>query len=189
MQLLKNETLDILMRRRSVRAYTKEQIREEELNTILNAGLYAPCGGDQEWHFTAVQSKALLAQIGAAAKEGARHTGIDFLVNLGSAESFDCLHGVPTLIIVSALEQGTSPVEDCSAATENMLIAAESLGLGSCWMFFALLAFSSSQGEGLRMALKIPEGYRPYTSVGLGYSAEETKQAAARKQNLITIIQ
>jgi len=66
---------------------------------------------------------------------------------LGNNEKFNCLNGAPTLVIVSGHEKSPVPLDmDCAAATENMLIAAESIGLGSCWIFFVTMAFYSPHG-------------------------------------------
>ena len=108
---------------------------------------------------------------------------------LGNNEQFDCLYGAPTLIIVSGNEQAPMPLDaDCAAATQNLLLAAESIGLGSCWIFFVLLAFNSSQGPELRKALKIPEGYKPYDSAVFGYKRDAVVNVPDRKPNLITYI-
>ena len=81
------------------------------------------------------------------------------------------------------------PLEaDCAAATQNLLLAAESIGLGSCWIFFVLLAFNSPQGSELRKELKIPEGYKPYDSAVLGYKKDTFVNVPERKPNLITYI-
>lgn len=88
----------------------------------------------QAWHFIVVQGRGLLARLDAAAKEAARQTDIGHLRQLGNDDEFHCLYGPPTLIIVSGDQGSPVPLEaDCAAATENLLIAAESLVLGSCW--------------------------------------------------------
>jgi nitroreductase len=184
-----NETLKTIKQRRSIRSFRDEQIKDEELQAILEAGLYAPNAGDQAWHFTVVQNKELLDRLNFAAKEAAKDMGIEGLKELGNNENFDCLYSAPTLIIVSADEQGPVPLEvDCAAATQNLLLAAESIGLGSCWIFFVTLAFYSSQGPELRKELKIPEGYKPYYSAVLGYKKDEAVNVPDRKPNLITYI-
>jgi nitroreductase len=187
--MIVNETLRVIKQRRSIRSYKDEQIKDDELQAVLEAGLYAPNAGDQAWHFTVVQDKQLLEKLNLAAKEAARLISIPHLKDLGNDEQFDCLYGAPTLIIVSGSEQAPMPLEaDCAAATQNMLLAAESLGLGSCWIFFVLLAFQSPQGTELRKELKMPEGYRPYYSAVFGYKNDAKANVPARKPNLITII-
>ncbi|NPV91022.1 MAG: nitroreductase family protein [Firmicutes bacterium] len=184
-----NETLKVIKQRRSVRSYKGEQIEEEELQAILEAGLYAPNAGDQAWHFTVVQDRGLLDKLNLAAKEAARQTDMKHLRELGSNEKFHCLYNASTLIIVTGDERSPIPLDaDCAAATQNLLIAAESVGLGSCWIFFVLMAFDSPQGPELRKELKIPDGYRPYSSAVFGYKKGASAKAPERKPNLITCI-
>lgn len=75
---------------------------------------------------------------------------------------------------------------DYAAATQNLLLAAESIGLGSCWIFFVQLAFNSSQRSELREALKIPEGYNRTLQQCLSIYKVEIVNVPDRKPNLIT---
>lgn len=187
--MIVNETLKIIRQRRSIRGFKDEQINEEELQAVLEAGLYAPNAGDQAWHFTVVQNKELLDRLNLAANEAAKKMDMEHLRQLGNNELFDCLYGAPTLIIVSGNEQAPIPLDaDCAAATQNLLLAAESIGLGSCWIFFVLLAFYSPQGLELQKVLKIPEGYKPYDSAVFGYKKDTVVNVPDRKPNLITYI-
>ena len=187
--MIVNETLRVIKQRRSIRGFNDEQIKEEELQAVLEAGLYAPNAGDQAWHFTVIQNKELLERLNLAAKEAAKEMNIGHLRELGNDEKFNCLYSAPTLIIVSGNEQAPMPLDaDCAAATQNLLLAAESIGLGSCWIFFVLLAFNSSQGSELRKALNIPVGYKPYSSTVLGYKKVATVNVPDRKPNLISYI-
>jgi len=184
-----NETMQIIKQRRSIRSFKPGQIKDEELHAVLEAGLYAPNAGDQAWHFTVVQNKELLTRLNLAAKEAAKNMPVDFLRQLGNDENFDCLYGAPTLVIVSGSENAPVPMEaDCAAATQNLLIAAESAGLGSCWIYFVLMAFQSQQAEELRKELKMPAGYKPICSAVLGYKNIPTPPAPERKPGLVTYI-
>jgi nitroreductase len=187
--MIVNETLKNIKQRRSIRSFKDEQIKEEELQAILEAGLYAPNAGDQAWHFTVIQNKELLDRLNLAAKEAAKQMNIEHLRVLGNNEEFNCFYGASTLIIISGNEQAPMPLEaDCAAATQNLLLAAESIGLGSCWIFFVMLAFHSPQGHELRSELKIPEDYKPYYSAVLGYKEDTAVDVPDRKSNLITYI-
>ncbi|WP_220184152.1 nitroreductase family protein [Thermoactinomyces mirandus] len=186
-RMIVNETLKVIKQRRSIRNFKDEQIKDEQLQAILEAGMYAPNAGKQPWHFTAVQNKDMLVRLNQAAKETAK--GIEHLKEKAYDEEYDCLYGAPTLIIVSGNEQVPVPLEaDCAAATQNMLLAAESLGLGSCWIYFVILAFDSPQGDQLRKELKIPDGYKPYYSAIIGYKQDETIHIPDRKPNMVTYI-
>lgn len=93
---------------------------------------------------------------------------IEGLQQLGIDENFHSQYNAPTLIIVSGKEQSVSPESDCAVATQNMLIAAESLDIGPCWIFLNILAFYSPQGFDLKKELQIPNGYKPFTSIAFG---------------------
>lgn len=187
--MIANDILNAIKQRRSIRSYKGEQIKDEELQAILEAGLFAPNAGDQAWHFTAVQNRDMLKRLNTAAKQAAKQSDMEWLRVLGNNEDFDCLYGAPTLVIVSG--DGRSPVPldaDCAAATQNLLLAAESLGLGTCWIFFVLLAFNSPEGSEFREELKISESYKPYYSAIIGYKGGETPAPPERKPGLITYI-
>ena len=70
--MIVNDTLKIIKQRRSIRSFKDEQIKEEELQAVLEAGLYAPNTEDQAWHFTVIQNKELLDRLNLAAKEAAK---------------------------------------------------------------------------------------------------------------------
>ncbi|MFL0195390.1 nitroreductase family protein [Clostridium sp. WILCCON 0269] len=182
-----NETLKNIKQRRSIRSFKDEQIKDEELQVVLEAGLYAPNAGNQPWHFTAIQNKEILNKLNILAKEAAKQMGGP-LAALGNDEQFHCMYNAPTLIIVSGDEQSICPEVDCAAATQNLLIAAESIGLGSCWIFFVTLAFASSQAAELRRELQIQDGYKPYYAAVFGYKNAAAVSIPERNSNLITYI-
>lgn len=97
-----NETLQTIKARRSVRAYTEQQVSAEDLNLILEAATYAPSGMHLEtWHFTAIQNKEVLEELndkikGAFAKSDDLHTR-----ERGHSQTYCCYYHAPTLVIVS----------------------------------------------------------------------------------------
>lgn len=187
--MIENETLKIIKQRRSIRSYKDSQITDEELQAVLEAGIYAPNAGEQVWHFTAIQNKEMLQRLNLAVKEAARESDKDWLRKLGNDEGFNCLYGAPTLIIVSGDSKAPTPLDaDCAAALQSILLAAESMGLSSCWIFFVLLALSSPQGAQIREELKMPEGFRPYYSAVIGYRNIDIPEAPERKPGLVTYI-
>jgi nitroreductase len=92
-----------------------------------------------------------------------------------------------TLIIVSYKKDSVCAVYDCSAATQNMLLASESIGLGSCWLNFPLQAFETKQGEALLAELKIPKEYKPITSMIIGYKDQEATVPERKTKHIIHI--
>ncbi|MDF2593663.1 MAG: nitroreductase [Clostridia bacterium] len=186
--MLINETLKVIKERRSIRSYKKEQIKDEELQAVLEAGLYAPHAGGQAWHFTVIQKKEILEKINYLAKENLKLHVVEDLRKLGNDESYNGLYGAPTLVIVSGKKEFVPLEFDCAAATQNMLLAAESIGIGSCWIYFPVFAFDSQGEDDLRRELKIPQGYTPYCSLLLGYKDGSVTDVIEREHNLITFI-
>jgi nitroreductase len=166
-----NKTIETIKQRRSVRNYKNEQIQQEELETILEAALYAPFGDGetQDIHFTVVQNKSILNQLNKMAKEVAGMSDLEWFKELGNNENYNCLYNAPTLVIVSCNKNSMCPETDASMAVQNMLLAAESIGVGSCCLYFPLLAFDLEPKEKLLRDLKISEEYKPVFSLILGY--------------------
>jgi nitroreductase len=182
-----NETLRIIKQRRSIRNYKNKQISDNELKTIIEAGIYAPHGSGQleEFvHFAVIQNKSILDKINKLAIKFAKQTELFKDVD----EKWNCLYDAPTLIIVSYNENWVQPETDCAAVTQNMLLAAESIGLGGCWLYFPLQTFNIEDGMELKKELKIPEGYKPITSMILGYKENEEINISKREVKNISYI-
>jgi nitroreductase len=187
-----NETITIIKQRRSIRNYRAEQVVDAEIDMILQAGLYAPHGGgaiEQDIYFTVVQNENMLRTINKAAKEFAKQSEMPGLQELGNDENFNCLYNAPTLIIISCKKDSVCAVYDCSAVTQNMLLASESLGLGSCWLYFPLQAFETECGGELAGELKIPQEYKPITSLIIGYKADDAIDTPERKTENVMRLQ
>lgn len=162
-----NEVLNTINKRRSVRAYKQEQIAEAELQAILEAGLWAPSAhNSQPWHFTVVQDTALIRHMSAISLQGMVKSEIGWIARMGQSGR-DIFYGAPTVIIVSGKKEDfLEPLIDCSAATQNLLVAAESLNIGSCWI--GLIRFFFDEENEVKK-LQLPAGHRPFYAVTLGY--------------------
>ncbi len=171
---MSNETLNVIKRRRSIRAFKPDALHIDDLRQIAEAGLHAPNGGGNEaWRIIVIQDKKLLEQINRLAKSYAANCGIPHLEQLGRDDDFHCQYNAPALILVSCDENSYCAEYDASAATENILLAAESLGISSCWGYFATQAFMTDEGGTLGHELGIPDGFRVYSSVMLGHNGGE----------------
>ena len=168
-----NAVLETIRRRRSIRKYRPEQIDPAKLDLILESALWAPSGHNvQPWHFLVVQDAQKLDEMSAKAIALMNASPHPWVRKLASGEGYHLFHKAPTAVIVSgkkALNDMDFSMADCSAATQNMLLAAESLGVGSCWIGLARLLFPS-QGE--NYGLGIPQEYQPLYAVCLGYKEE-----------------
>jgi nitroreductase len=176
--------METIKNRRSVRQYLPEQIKEDELENILESAIYAPTGhNDQPWHFTVVQNTDLINEINQGAKEVMGKMDIEWIAKLAAMENFNIFHRAPTAVIVSGKKDATTPMVDCAAAVQNMLLAAESMDIGSCWIGFAKFYFLNP--ENLKK-YNIPEDYEVHFGVALGYKASENPQAPERNKNVVT---
>jgi nitroreductase len=169
MKDVKKDVFEVINSRRSVRNYKDEQITDEEIEKIINAGIMAPTArGDQPWHFTIVQDLAMLQEINDSSLKIMKDSDDEFLQAVAESGR-NILHHAPTVIVVSGKEDASNIQADCSAAIENILLAAEGLDIGSCWL--GLIAAFFKEPSNIAK-LNIPAGYIPLYGVSLGYKAD-----------------
>jgi len=184
-----NLTLRVIRNRRSIRAFKHEQIKPEELEAIVEAGVYAPSASNkQNVHFTVIQKKELVEKVNGWIVEEIQQGGNEYLKKIVERSGGSIFRNAPTVIIVSSEEKDRFSNVNAAAATENMLIAAESLEIGSCWIgMVSVLSISKSLGE-FKKVLLLPEGYVPQNGITLGYKASENPEAPERKKDLVSYI-
>lgn len=169
-----NETLQILSRRRSTRSFLPDPPDEAGVRAIVEAGRAAPSAFNRQARlFVVVRNPRLLEEMNAAVKEVAATLDDDFLRQAGRNPEHNVFYRAPVLVVVAGDRNLPMIEQDCAAANENMLIAAESLGLGACWINFTRYAFDGPRGEEFRRKLSIPEGYDFQCSVAIGRKAAE----------------
>lgn len=185
-----NQTLETIMSRRSVRSYKKDQIPEEMLQVILEAGSYAPSANNlQPWHFTVVQNEKLLRELNYETKGVLARSDNPFLKRVGSNEELDIFNGAPTVVLVSGNRMNVNAILDCALASENILLAAASLGISSCYTISVSYLFEGDEAEYFSGKIGIPDGYKVYNAILLGYSKEDTMPVAApRKADCVNYI-
>ncbi|MDR1302146.1 MAG: nitroreductase [Treponema sp.] len=167
-------TLEDLKNRRSIRAYKPEQITDEELNTILEAGTWAASGhGAQSAVIVVVQDKALMAQL--------EDLNAQVLKN-PDAKPF---YGAPTVLAVLVDKTKPTPLEDGSLVLGNLMIAAYAIGVSSCWINRAKQVFEFEEGKALLKKWGLSEHYEGVGFCILGYAAGEVPKPAARKEGYI----
>jgi nitroreductase len=171
-----NDTLRVLLNRRSIRAFKPEQITDEELDAVLKAGKYAPSGGNQQAALFVVvqdpQARQTISRMNQAVTGG----------------DSDPYYGAPTVILVLADTTKVTPVEDASVALANMFNAASSLGLGSCWVHRTRQMFESDEGKALLRKWGVKGEYVGVGSCILGYPDGEPPQAAPRKDGSVVMV-
>lgn len=168
------DLFEALKGRRSIRTYKDEQIKDEELNKILEAGKYAATGmGKQSPIMIVVQDKETISQL---SKMNAKVFG---------KEGMDPFYGAPTVVIVLADKNMPTYIYDGSLVMGNLMNAAYGVGVGSCWIHRAKEVFESEEGKELLKKWGIKGDYVGIGHCILGYPKNEPKSAAPRKEGYV----
>ena len=182
-----NEVLKTIARRRSVRRFTAEQLRREDVEAVVEAGLCAPSANNaQDCHFTVVQDLEMIARIERWVLEEIGRSGNMALQELVRKDGSSIFRKAPTLIVVSTDTRSRNGVVDAAAATQNMLIAAESLGIASCWIGMVSMLSGSLVVADHARELHLPEGYSPYFGITLGYGDSPRPPAPERGKGRVS---
>ena len=169
-----NEVLKCIETRRSVRRYRPEQIKDEELDAILRAGTYAASGmGRQPVKFVVLQKSEDVAELEAMNAAALGTPG---------AKPF---YGAPTVVVVLADASVPTAVEDGSLALGSLMLAAHSVGVGSCWIHRAREEFASAQGRALLKKWGVAGDWLGVGHCILGYADGAEGNAAPRKDGNI----
>lgn len=168
-----NEVIQNIITRRSIKQYKAQQITDEELQTVLEAGLYAPSGmGMQSPVMVVVQDKDTMAQI-------VRMNAA--VMNATSNPYYDA----PTVILVLAPTDRTTYIEDASCVLDTMMLAAHSIGLASRWIHRERQMFETEEGKELMKKWGVPENYAGIGALALGYADCELPEPKERHKGRI----
>ena len=168
-----NEVLNCLLTRRSVKKYLPQPVEQEKLDAVLEAGTYAACGmGRQAGKIVVLQNPDDIAQL-------ERMNAAIF----GNPDAHP-FYGAPVVCVVFADTNVNTWIEDGSLVIGNMMAAAHSLGLGSCWIHRAKEVFAGEEGKKILKSLGIdPEKYEGIGNLIVGYTDGEYPTAAPRNEN------
>ena len=154
--------MEAIFTRRSIRSFTSEPVSDEQITKLLMAAMAAPsAGNEQPWEFIVVRERSAMEQI----------TQIH--------QYSQMLKEAPVAIIVCA-DPGRSKypfdywIQDCAAATQNILLAAVTAGLGTCWLG---IYPQPERVEALRQIFGVPDSIVPFAVVAVGYSAKELRMS------------
>lgn len=165
------ETLHSIIHRRSIRKYIKQKIEEEKINLILKAAMYAPSAMNlQPWHFLIINSDKAIEET---------------IKSIPHAEMIRQSGNAILVCADSSLEKNESwLIQNCSAAVQNILLAAFDLGLGSCWI---AVHGMDEIVKNLKDQFKLPSEIIPIALVAIGYPDEEVKAEERFKMEKIHI--
>jgi nitroreductase len=157
------ETIETLLTRRSIRKYKEQKIEKDKIDIILKSAMYAPSAMNfQAWHYVVIDDKNVLNE------------------TIKSIPHAELLIQTPAAILVcgdAAVEKNESwMIQNCSAAIQNILLAAHGLGLGSCWI---AIHGMDEIVKNVSAQFKLPENVIPISLITLGYP-DETVSAEDR---------
>jgi nitroreductase len=181
-KVVENQTIETIKNRRSYRKYVPGQLKEEELQAILDAAIYAPSScNEQPWYFTVIRNNDLIDRMSEKTKKALLTSGRERFVEMAQNPDYHIFYHCPVVVVVSGNESCISPTTDCAAAIQNMLLAAESMDIGSCWIGLVGYYFRQNEEES-RKELDIPDGYKPYYAVCFGYKDKSKVFDAPERQ-------
>jgi nitroreductase len=155
--------MNAIFTRRSIRKYTDAPVSEELLEKILKAGMAAPsAGNEQPWHFIILNDKKLLTEI-------PKFHPYSHMLNHANQAIVVCAD-------LSVIRYEGYWIQDCSAATQNILLMAEDLGLGAVWLG---VYPTEDRVKSMKELLGLPENIIPFSIVAIGYP-DETKEPVER---------
>ncbi len=154
------ETLEAIRTRRSIRQYLDRPVPEDVLQQVLSAAMYAPSACNQQpWQFLVLEDRKLLREVPKIHPYAAMAVQAPLAILVCGDTSLEEVPG--------------SWVIDCSAAVQNLLLAAHALGLGAVWCG---VYPQQDRVEGFRRLLGLPTHVIPHSLVPLGYPAEQPAQ-------------
>lgn len=177
-----NQTIESIISRRSVKKYTDQQVPLELIEQVVKAGTYAPSGMN-------MQSAKIIAVTNKEMRDRLSHINLEIVKgrNLTTSSGHsDPFYGAPVVLVVLARKDVGTNIYDGSLVMENLMIAANSLGLGSCWIHRAKETFETEEGKQILSELGIPDEYVGIGNCILGYPAPDAlKPQAPRKDDFV----
>lgn len=169
-----NEVLKVLKERRSIRRYQSKQISDAELDAILEAGTFAPSGlGKQSAVMVVIQDKETISALSRINAE------------IQGNPKADPFYGAPTVVAVLADSASYNWLKDGSLVMGNLMNAAASLGVGSCWINRCGETFEREDGKAYLEKWGLGETYKGVGYCILGYAEGEVPAPKPRKENYI----
>ncbi|MEY4705764.1 MAG: hypothetical protein RL042_1969 [Nitrospirota bacterium] len=182
------DVMDAIYNRRSVRAYTDQPVDKATVEALIKAATHAPSAmNEQPWAFAVIQNSAQLAAWSDRIKAYVlRRLKPDSPLvkyrDMISSPDYHLFHRAGTLIAICARPDAYNGEEDCSLAAQNLMLAACSMGLGTCPIGFARSWLNQAR---IKRSLGIPDAYVPVFPVVVGYPSGETQPVRRRAPEIL----
>ncbi len=185
-----NEVFKAIYQRRSIRNFRPDAVPDDAIKEIIRAGTFAPTAMNaQPWRFVVIRNREMIMKLSDKAKDlwveqskNMQSIELQRLADMVSRPNFSLFYNAPLLIMIFADSRGFMPQVDCAMAAENMMLAAWSLGLGSCYIG---LAQPLERVTGIMKELGVSEKHRLVASLILGFPADGVQKAPERNRDVI----
>lgn len=166
--------IETIMTRRSVRDYKEEAVDREQMAKVIECGIYAPSAINmQPWAVRVVDDKAFL--------DGVTEIAVKQNPELAKQEGFrNFFRNAPTVAFIACPVESYSGEYDCGLLSENMMLSAWSMGIGSCCLGSVVPVMNSEEAKHYMERLQLPEDYKLLVAIAFGYPAGENPVAPER---------
>lgn len=156
-----------ILTRRSIRDYKAEPVCREQMAKVIECGLYAPNAMNaQTWAVRVVDAADFI--------DGVTAIAVEQMPRLAEQEGFrNIFRNAPTVAFIACPEESYSGEYDCGLLSENMMLAAWSMGIGSCCLGSVVPVMTSEAAKPYLERLQLPEGYKLLVGIAFGYPADE----------------
>lgn len=183
------EIIDIIKTRRSVRDYKEDPVSDEDIKFLIDCARYAPSGMNmQPWSFLVIQNKEMIQKLSESGKKALIPLAEQIVNDPKKVTSFltflktkgsNLFHNAPLLVIILGNKKSMTADWDCAMAAQNMMLAAHSRGIGSCWIGLALPALMD---EKILEELSAPSGYKAVAPLIFGHPKGKTATAIPERR-------
>lgn len=195
------ETYEAIISRRSTRKYRDQPVESEKLSQILEAGRHAPSGGNnQSTHFLVLQKKEVLEELAKLVKQEfakmeitpGMYKSMVNSIRASKTGNYVFHYNAPVLIVTANQKDYGNNIADCACALENMMLMANDLDLGSCWINQLKWLNENEVILPYLQGLGLAEDERVYGAVAIGYpntaDGKPVRTPARRNGNPVTMI-
>jgi nitroreductase len=165
---------EVIMTRRSIRDYKEEPVCREQMAKILEAGIYAPSAMNmQPWAVRVVDNKEFI--------DGVTAIAVASNPKIAEQPGFrNLFRNAPTVAFIACPEESYSGEYDCGLLSQNMMLAAWSMGIGSCCLGSVIPVMNMEEAKPYMERLQLPEGYKLLVGIAFGYPAQDAPAAPER---------
>ena len=188
------DVIEIIKTRRCVRNYKEDQIPDDDIKFLIDCAGYTPSGLNmQPWGFLVIKNKDVLRRLSEFGKKSmiplleqfknTSQAAADFLAFL-KTEGSDMFYNAPLMVIILGNNKAPTAAYDCSMAAQTMMLAAHSIGIGSCWIGGVQRALMD---EKIMKELGVPEGYIIVAPLIFGYPKGSTEMPERKEPEVVWV--